>query len=380
MTLKVLHILDTTNRGGAEMLTLDVCRNARNAGIDLTFAATGGGDLESDFEHSGVQYFRLQRKLPIDPVLVKNLRRIIKETGVRVVHAQQAVEAIHLYLATLGTNVKCVMSLQAYILDAKNRIATKLIVPRMDAVCPVSSSMQEWYRTGEGFTITNKYHVLANGVDAARLRATRPSGTPSLREELGIADDGPLLGMVGNFYPDERKDQWTICRALPAILSQHPNAHFVFVGAVHDGAEAYHKRCVEHCRDKRIADRVHFAGKRGDIPDLLREIDLFVFSTVQEGLPVAAVEALMLGVPMIVSDIPPMLEVGGADTPEGLCVEVFETGNAADLADRVIAMLNGPDKLKALGEKARVQTAKYYGIETHLETLKSLYERLIHDQ
>lgn len=380
MTLKVLHILDATNRGGAEMLTLDVCRNARNAGLDLTFVATGGGDLEREFERSGAQYFRLQRKLPIDPILVKNLRRIIKRTRAQIVHAQQAVEAIHLYLATRGTGVKCVMSLQAYILDTKNRISTKMIVPRMDAVCPVSSSMQEWYRTGEGFSITDKYHVLANGVDAARLGPTRHEGTPSLREELAIPDDSLLLGMVGNFYPDERKDQWTICRALPAIFEQHPKAHFVFVGAVHEGAEEYHRRCVEHCREHGIADRVHFVGKRGDIPDLLRELDLFVFSTVQEGLPVAAVEALMLGVPMIVSDIPPMLEVGGADVPEGLCVEVFQTGNAEDLAKKVNALLSDTDKLKTLGEKARVQTAKYYGIDAHLATLKTLYEKLVTDK
>ena len=380
MTLKVLHILDSTNRGGAEMLMLDVCRNARNAALDLTFVATGGGDLEREFKHSGAPYFRLQRRLPIDPVLVKNLRRIIKQTGVQIVHAQQAVEAIHLYLATRGTGVKCVMSLQAYILDTKNRIATKMIVPRMDAVCPVSTSMQEWYRTGEGFTITDKYHVLANGVDAARLGPTRSTGTPSLREELNIASDSPLLGMVGNFYPDERKDQWTICKALPAIFEQHPNAHFVFVGAVHDGAEPYHERCVEHCSEHGIADRVHFVGKRGDIPDLLCELDLFVFSTVQEGLPVAAVEALMLGVPMIVSDIPPMLEVGGADVSEGLCVEVFQTGDANDLAEKVIALLSDPDKLKNLGDNARVQTAKYYGIEAHLATLKTLYEKLVTDK
>ncbi len=46
MTLKVLHILDSTNRDGAEMLTLEVCRNAHHAGLDLTFVATGRGIAE----------------------------------------------------------------------------------------------------------------------------------------------------------------------------------------------------------------------------------------------------------------------------------------------------------------------------------------------
>lgn len=53
--IKALHILDSLNRGGAETMMLDVCRNAKARGLDLTFVATGGGDLENDFRDSGVQ-------------------------------------------------------------------------------------------------------------------------------------------------------------------------------------------------------------------------------------------------------------------------------------------------------------------------------------
>lgn len=362
------------------MLTLDVCRNARSAGIDLTFVATGGGDMEREFEHSGADYFRLQRKLPVDLFLVKDLHRIIIQTGVQIAHAQQAVEAIHLYLATRGTNVKCVMSLQNYILDRKNRVATKLIVPRMDAVCPVSHSMLEWFKTAEGLRITDKFHVIHNGVDAARLKPVRSLNTPSLRDELGLNSGDILLGMVGNFYRDERKDQFTVCRALSRVIDEIPSVHFAFVGAVHDGAADYKKRCVEYCRDKGIGERVHFVGKRGDIPDLLRELDVFVFSSVQEGLPVAAVEALLIGVPMVVSDIPPLLEVVGFDSAEGPCAAIFRTGDAEDLSEKLIDLLNDPVTRNKLGEKARIQTPKYFSIEAHLKSLSALYGRLVDER
>lgn len=376
MALKVLFMLDSLNRGGSEILCLDVCRNAKAAGLDLIIVASGGGDLENDFANSGADFVHMQRRLPIDPALILRLRRIIKERDVKLVHAQQSVEAIHLWLATRGTGVKCVLSLHNYILDEKNRIATKFIVPKMDAVCSVSKSMQEWFRTSEKFEITDRFRVLPNGVDLTRLKSKRPKEEKSLRRDLGIKPEAPLLGMVGNFYTDERKDQWTVCLALPAIIARFPELHFVFVGAVHTGAEEYEYRCVMFCQENHISNNVHFIGKRADIPDILRELDLFVFSSLQEGFGIAPVEAMMLGVPALVSDIPPLLEVIGSDTPEGRCAEVFATRNADDLAQKVVALLEGRSRLNELGEKARLQTQKYYSIETHIRELKRIYDGL----
>ncbi len=376
MTIKALYILDSLNRGGAETLVLDLCRNSAACELNVMLAATGGGDLEMEFEESGVPFHRLRRRFPIDPFLIRALRRIIKDNGITVVHAQQAVEAIHAYLATRGTGVKCVMSLQNYILDGKNRIATKWIVPRLDGVCPVSNAMQEWFRTAEGIGITERFFVLHNGVDYKRLRPVRPLGSATLREELGISPDASLIGMVGNFYPDRRKDQMTVCRALGRVFAVESNAHFVFIGSVHHGAEDYLAQCIESCRQSAISERVHFVGKRSDIPDILAELTLFVFSSVQEGLPVAAVEALMMGVPMIVSDIPPLLEVAGAEMPEGACAAIFATGDENALASKILALLADEPRRTELGRKASVETQKRFGIAAHIERVIEIYESL----
>ena len=89
--MRVMHILDSLNRGGIEMLMLDVCCNVARQNLNLTLVATGGGDLEEDFCRSGVDYIRLQRRLPIDPRLVFQLRRIITERRIQIVHSHQAV-------------------------------------------------------------------------------------------------------------------------------------------------------------------------------------------------------------------------------------------------------------------------------------------------
>lgn len=374
--IRALHMIGALNRGGSEVLTLDVCRNAREAGLDISFVAGSGGDMFAEFaELDGFHYFERRSRLGFTHMW--QIRKLVKSRGIQIVHAQQPPDAVYLYLATIGLKVKRVLSLQNFLLDARNRRAAQKMISRMDAVLPVSSGMLEWFRTEEGFEITDKFHVLHNGVDMKRLGPTRTADMQTLRQELGLRDGQPLIGMVGNFYPDHRKDQFTVCKALKLVFERFPDAHFVFAGRLYTGAESYYENCIKFCEENGFADRVHFLGQRKDIPDILRELDLFVFSTLKEGLPVAAVEVLMLGVPMIASDIPPVLEAVGADTPEGPCAEIFRTSDADDLADKVNALLAAPEKLKMLGEKARIQTPKRFGIDRHLQTLKRIYADLL---
>lgn len=76
--MRVLYYLDSVNRGGAETLMLDVCKNAARFGVE-TFVAAGEGELRDHFRNSGVPFFPVQRNLPIDAPLVSDLRKIIKK-------------------------------------------------------------------------------------------------------------------------------------------------------------------------------------------------------------------------------------------------------------------------------------------------------------
>jgi hypothetical protein len=62
--IRIMQILDSLNRGGAEMLVLDVCRKGREHGLDITMVATGKGDLEQEFASSGVPFILMKRKSP----------------------------------------------------------------------------------------------------------------------------------------------------------------------------------------------------------------------------------------------------------------------------------------------------------------------------
>jgi glycosyltransferase involved in cell wall biosynthesis len=374
--MRVLHLLDSLNRGGAETLCLDVCRHAHANGLDLTFAATGGGELEDDFRRSGADFVRLSRTLPLDLKLAGQLRELILEREIEVVHCHQAVEALHAYLATRrssnsGNNkrrVKRVLSFHLCAADAKNRLALKFLAPRMDANVTVSRELLSCLEREGKFATGKNFHVVYNGVDASRLGAT----DGDLRAELKLTKSELLCGMVGNFYADGRKDQLTVCRALPEVFARVPEAHFVFAGGHAEDAARIYEECVDYCREQGIAGRVHFLGTRPDVAGVLGALDLFVFSSRKDSFGVAVVEAMLAGVPAVVSDIGALLEV----TNSGEYASVFRTGDANDLAQKIVALANDRERRRELADQARSWATREFGIETHIENLLKLYNSL----
>lgn len=367
--MKVLYFIDSLSRGGAETQALDVCRNASRFGLELILVTTLSGALEDEFRSSGVEFIKLERRFPVDLYLVSQLRKIIKERAILIVHGYQAVEGIHLYLAAHGLDVKKVLSFQGFVSDRKNRLSLKFLIPRMDANVAVSRGLQDWLAETDGLDTTKNFSVLYNGADPARLQ---PTGR-SLREELKITSYAVLFGMNGNFYRDPRKDQLTVCRALPKVFQEIPNAHFVFAGGIEPGAEDKMADCLNFCIENGITERVHFLGSRSDVPDVLDALDVFVFSSLQEGLPVAVTEAMLAGVPMIVSDIEPLLEASG----DGEYAEIFPVGDAETLAEKMIDLGKNSEKRSELAKRAKQFANDNFSIDAHFRELLKLYNSLI---
>lgn len=365
--MKVLHILDSLNRGGAEILVLDLCRNAEKNGLDLAFAATGGGALEKDFMNSGALSFRLQRRLPLDPSVILNLRKIIKTEKINVVHAHQAVEALHAFFAIKGTGTKLVLTFHGYIPDAKNRRALRFLIPRTAANISVSREFLKWLAEKENFDTKSNFHVVYNGVDEKRLSAS----DKDFRAEIELPQDALLFGMTGNFYAAPRKDQLTVCRALPEFFSRVENAHFVFVGGKEDSSD--YEKCVAFCHENGIESRVHFTGARGDVADILYALDAFVLSTRHESFGIAAIEAMLVKVPTILSNIEPLLEVSRGGEFAG----IFETGNARDLTEKMLKIATDEDFRNDLADRAQAYARQNFSIEAHIENLKKLYKSII---
>lgn len=349
------------------MLELDVCRGAARCGLDLSFAATGGGALEQEFRDSGAPFYRFDRKLPVDPRVIFGLRKLVREQKFDIVHVHQPVAGIHAYLATGGMSVKHVQSFQGFIPDRKNQLVTNFLVPRMAANVSCSHGLTEWL-ANDGVD-TDGFRMIYNGVDRARLAYDGES----LREELGISPDALLFGVVAHFYPEKRKDQLTLCKAFARVAAELPEAHLIVVGRVVEGGEEMADACRSVVAEAGLEDRVHFLGQRDDLAKVVYSLDVYVFSSFYEGLPIALMEAMLSRKPCILSDIAPHLEV----SQDGLYAEVFETENDAELADKLLLLGRDRTHREELAARAGEFADRTFSIEAHLESLKNLYGELL---
>ncbi len=366
--MKVLHILDALNRGGAEMLELDVCRNAAKNGLDLSFAATGGGSLETDFKNSGAKFFRLNRRLPIDPAVILALRRIIKKYGFQIVHTHQPVAGIHAYLATRGMKVKLVQTFHGFIPDKKNQLITRFLVPRMAANISCSKGLLKWLAEVDKTDVAG-FRIIYNGADTNRLVYSGES----LKDELKLAENTFLFGMVAHFYAHKRKDQITLCKAFVKVAETLPNVHLILVGGIEAGGESKYDACVRIVKENNLQSRVHFLGQREDMAKIVNSLDAYVFSSFYEGLPIALLEAMLSKKPCILSDIAPYREA----SQNGEFAEVFETQNPEDLAEKILKIAENDEFRRDLANRAFDFAVRTFSIEAHLESLKNLYQTII---
>ena len=120
------------------------------------------------------------------------------------------------------------------------------------------------------------------------------------------------------------------------------------------------------------ADRVRFLGHRGDIADLLAAADVFVFSSLFEGLGGASIEAMALGLPIVCSDIPALREVVGAEE-SGLLVE---SGDAAALAKTITELLDDPARAAAMGRRGRAAFERRFTLARSAERMVELFHRV----
>lgn len=356
--LRVLYLLDSLNRGGVETLTLATCRNAAAVGVEAYVAGLGDGNFAADFRALPRSFFR-RRRAPFDPWLAEWLRRIIQTHRIALVHANQAVEALHAWWARRGLPVKLVLTLHNLAYDAKNRRALDFLLPRLDAVTVVSEAAR-------------RRHEADGTLRRARWVATLPNGVPDPSPAAAFTPDapagGPTLGMIANFTPV--KDHATLCRALPAVFAARPTARCVFVGAAQDAR--LHREAQAVCARGGVLHRVHFLGAR-PAADVLPSLDVFVLSSRSDTFGLALVEAMLAGVPCAASDIPALREVAA----DGAAAALFRAGDAEDCARVLNRLLDDAAYRRTLAARGQAHARRRYTLSAYLDRLRDFYDRVL---
>ena len=190
----------------------------------------------------------------------------------------------------------------------------------------------------------------------------------TLRRELGLGPETPLIGILGRVAPIKRHD--VFLRAASRIANGRPDAHFVVIG---EGERLAETRRL--ATELGIAERVHFLGWRshGDLPALLGDLDLLTNTSDNEGMPVSLIEALAAGVPVVAT------AAGGTVSviEDGVTGTVVPPGDADAVARACLTLLSDPAVRGRRAAAGRESVAAQFDVARLVETMARTYTSVV---
>jgi glycosyltransferase involved in cell wall biosynthesis len=210
--------------------------------------------------------------------------------------------------------------------------------------------------------VRDKVAVICNGVDVRRYR--RAADRVGIRRQLGVPEDACLMAVVGTLK--EQKGHRFLIEAAQEPLSQFPNLHLLFIG---DGI--LRETLQARVRECRLDGRIHFLGNRSDVPDLLAASDLFVLPSLWEGLPMALIEAMASGLPIIATAVSGSQQVM-VPGQTGLLVS---PGDASELREAILELLSNPKQAKIMGAAAQRRVETSFSATKQAEEHVELYQQ-----
>src|SRR5438034_265184 len=220
-----------------------------------------------------------------------------------------------------------------------------------------------WY-AAEGFGPPEKIHVLWKGVHVARFDRARAEAARK-RAELGLAPDELAVGTVGRLAWQKGIDD--LLEAVRRVRPRLPRARFFVVGG---GRDAEAVAAAAAAPD--LGGAVALLGPRDDVPELLAAMDVVVQSSRREAMAQTTLEAMAVGRP-VVSTTTVGADEAIEDGISGLLVPV---GDAAALADRILALARDPARRAALGDAARARIAAHFTSARMLDRCEAILQAI----
>lgn len=379
--MKVAYLLGSLNRGGAETLMLDVYRNADKAPFEMMGVHRKGGAYQDAFYSAGPKMVQLAPKRLGYVRYFMQLRKLLKAEGIDVIHTQYWLDCIYAWIATVGMDVRVVNTFHGfYSMKGIVGALCRLSIRMADDVCFVSLYEQEWYQAHTKIA-DSKCHVIYNGIDFEKFEVIDDrciDNRLTSIEERGLergrrkVESGQIrLCMVGNFMSG--RDHATLIDALKVLHQRGiSDFEFYFIGRRSDAEPQIYDECVHVCEENGMK-HVHFLGARSDVPSLLKTMDGFVYSTAHDTFGIAVVEAMAVGLPVVVNDWPVMLEIGGDATA------YFKSKKVEDCAAAIEKLLEELPQRKETAKKNAEVVRDRYSIEAYIQRLNKIYS-LIEDR
>lgn len=374
--IRVCQVLHGIVGGGSEQVVLNYCSRMRDIHFDLLYQYEPNPQILERFNEAGIKCIQIPDKVHHPLKHLWKMFRIFRKGHYDVVHSHLDwfMNSYVCFLAMLaGVKKRIAHHHQAYtaqepvkgpktrLVSPPNHLVKSLLCSILRIPCKIFAT--HWLACGDAAAINGwgkhafekgKVTILPNAIDPERFKFSE-SARREIRAKYGIADNDFVVGHVGRFYP--QKNHVFLIDVFAELHKQKENAKLLLLG---DGPLQEHVK--QKAESLGLSNFVIFAGLQKDSAPFYSAMDVFVFPSLWEGLPLTLVEAQYAGLPCFVS--------------KNVTDEVVITENMVTLCTDDIDMWLG--KLSSLNEiKAREKVqikSERFDIRKCYKMLESLYQ------
>jgi glycosyltransferase involved in cell wall biosynthesis len=369
MAIRVLYLHEVRRMGGAERALLGLADAIRQVKVEPLMVWPQQDPAFAWLTSRGIRVIPLRvprwrhgLSLPVFPLFLARLRRVIHPTDVDLVHVNNYRSAPIGQFVSRWAGVPCVCHVRETI-TAKAIRQYRLHLS--NSLIAVAEAVGHALRAG--------------GIPAGRITVVRsgvmPQDTPpeaetlALRGRLGLSPHDPVLGIVAHILPHKGFDE--LVEALALLSRRLPQAKCLVIGMA--PRERYLRELLQRAERLSVRDRLILAGFQEDVAPFLHAMDVFVLPSRTEGLPITILEAMAAGRPVVATTAGGIPEVV-RDGETGLLVP---PGHPGRLAEAVLRLLEAPALAKTLGQAGRQRVTSAFTLEGETEQTAMVYRKVL---
>jgi L-malate glycosyltransferase len=342
----VCQVLHTLQVGGAEVLAARLARQLKHECQFVFVCLDEAGTIGEELRSEGFVVEVLGRKDGVDWQCAWRLAKFFQRAQVNLVHAHQYTPFFYSLLARLIYPKPPVLFTEhgRHFPDyprPKRKVANRLLLQTRDRVVGVGQAVRQALIRNEGIP-AQRVSVIYNGIDI-----DGPGGSNAreeARRELCQGDADFVILMVARL--DYLKDHAAAIRMMARVSAVRPGARLVLVG---EGPE---RRAIEDLVERnRLGAKIRFLGLRKDVARLLMASDVFLLTSISEGIPLTIIEAMVAGLPVVSTRVGGVPEIVVDGETGFLC----PSGNDAALAEYVLKLAANPGLRERLGLHGQIR-------------------------
>ena len=364
----MLHVVPGFHPGGAERFAVNLITHLDRDHFEpavIGLHPATGTDIEARFAVQGIPIWHLGKRLGFDPRTFQAIHRVVSRFRPDVIHTHQHVLPYSLpamlYHRVPG-RVHTVVTLAEREVERSRRWVHRLAFKC--GVVPVAVAHEVALSVRRVYGIED-VRMIPNAIPVENYRCSQTSRAP-WRARQGFSSTDVLLVCVAGLR--EEKNHPLLLDAFARFAQANGDAHLIMVG---DGE--IRPLLQGQIETLNLKDRAHLLGWRSDVPDVLGAADVFVLGSDWEGTPLAVMEAMAAGRPVIstaVGGVPELVQ----DGVTGLLVPPRDP---AAFAAAMRHLADHPDLRHAMGEAAGLQAEKRFGVGSAAESYMRLYESVL---